>query len=143
VYYVDKSDVVAAFFADEVTVNKIIESRKEVSKSRWKFFQFDITHSITEIPEVDMVIALYGGDVLKNAIEKAKVKGYVLTASECSGEGFVRSDERYNRLYDIGFLSGEYKVLKGDGNPNAKKKAFTKGNVFRDTLRYGVYQRMR
>ena len=142
VYYVDKSDAVADFFAKEETVNKIIHSRKEVSKSRWKFFQLDIAHSLSDIPEVDLVIALNGGDILKNAIEKARIKGYVLTASEFSGEHFIKNDGRYNHIFNIGFQSGEYRILKGERNPNAKKKSFTKGNVYRDMLRYSVYQRM-
>jgi hypothetical protein len=142
VYYVDKSDVVADFFADEQTVNKIIESRREVAKSRWKFFQLDIAHSLNEIPEVDLVIALNGGDVLKNAFEKAKKEGYVLTSSEFSGEGFIKGDARFGHLLNIGFQSGEYRTLKEDRKKEKKVKAFTKDNVFRDTLEYSLYQRL-
>src|SRR5690606_1514080 len=124
------------------TINKIIESRREVAKSRWKFFQVDIAHSISEIPEVDLIIALNGGDVLKNAFEKAKKKGHVLTASEFSGEGFIKSDARFGHLLNIGFQSGEYRTLKEERKQKKKGKAFTKDNVFRDTLEYSLYQKL-
>nr|PZN55056.1 MAG: hypothetical protein DIU61_06455 [Bacteroidota bacterium] len=142
VYYADKSDTVADFFAKEETVNEIIQSRSEVSKTNWGFFQLNLEDSLDEIPEVDLVIALNGGNVLKNAFEKAKKKGHVLTSSEFSGEGFIKSDARFGHLLNIGFQSGEYRTLKEERKQKKKGKAFTKDNVFRDTLEYSLYQKL-
>src|SRR5690606_26396792 len=77
VYYVDKSNAVADFFADQKTIKGIIEPQQEVSNPYWRFFQLDVEQSLSEIPEVDLVIALYGGDVLRHVFAKAKEKGYV------------------------------------------------------------------
>jgi len=140
VYYVDKSDAVANFFADEKTIKKIIEPRQEVANPVWKFFHLDVEDSLSVIPEVDLVIALNGGDVLMHAFSKAKVKGYVLTSSNFSGEHFLKSDDRYSHLLNIGFQSGEYRIAKGGRDQKVNKSSFTKGNVFRDTGVYGVYQ---
>jgi len=140
VYYADKSDAVADFFADTRTVNEIIKSQVEVSKSHWTFFQLDIAHSLNAIPEVDLVIALNGGDVLKHAFKKTKERGYILTSSEFSAEQFVKSDERYKHLFNIRLQSGEYSITKTKRDRKARKRSFTKGNIFRDTFQYGVYQ---
>lgn len=141
VYYVDKSDAVADFFADDKTIKKIIEPRQEVANPVWNFFHLNVEDSLSVIPEVDLVIALNGGDVLMHAFGKAKMKGYVLSSSDFSGEHFLKSDDRYSHLFDIRFQSGKYRILKGGRDQKAKKSSFTKGNVFRDTGVYGLYQR--
>lgn len=142
VYYLDKSDTAAAFFKDKAQVDKIIDSRKEVSESHWEFIQADVTDSLDSIPEVDLVIVLYGGDVLKHAFTKARPKGNILTSSDFSADTFLMNDPRYNCLFNVAFQSGEYRVLKSPPERKAKKKAFTEAGVFRDTLVYRVYQKV-
>lgn len=141
VYYLDKSEAVASFFKDEVQVNKIIQARKEVSQSDWRFFHSDLEASLENIPEVDLVIALFGGDVLRHAFEKTKPRGFILTSSEFSGETILSNDNRYKCLSSIAFQSGEYRILKSPIRRKEKKKSFTKNNTFRDTLVYSIYQR--
>lgn len=141
VCYLDRSDVVAGFFRDEQQLTKIIQPRKEVASPNLKFFHSGLEDSLDSVPEVDLVIALFGGDVLRHAFKKARRNGYILSSSDFSGESILRNDRRFNCLFHIACQSGDYRLLKSIPEKISRKKSFTKDNVFRDTLLYSVYQR--
>ncbi len=143
VYYLDKSDGVARFFADRALIDGIIRRRGENSRASWEFVHADVYNTGSSIPPVDMLLSLFGGDHLEHSQRYLRKGGYVVTSSEFSGRDFLEGNPSYRKLTELALRSGEYRVLAGEDMLRRNRKNFTKDLVFRDTAIYSVYVRER
>lgn len=144
VSYVDRSDEVAAFFADADGVNALIESNCAYARTPfWEFVHADVSHPLPfREGQFDLLLALYSGDAIRSCSRYVVVGGYAIADSDCMDRAATGSE--WVHVHSVQYRKGRYVLLPPVAHTSGQRSDLqpsNRGYAYVDRQTYSILRK--